>query len=93
MEVKLNNVETMKKIVESGEIDFLSKERLWSELSEAFNSKNPWMFFQALIDINFSKFYCFRILSYFYAIYHIHYTFSIFHYFNFAALMNEQNKG
>ena len=53
-----STVETMKKIVESGEIDFLSKERLWGELSEAFNSKNPWMFFQALIDINFSKFYC-----------------------------------
>ena len=48
----------MRKIVKSGEIDFLSKERLWGELSEAFNSKNPWMFFQVLIDIDFSKSYC-----------------------------------
>ena len=53
-----STIEIMRKIVKSGEIDFLSKERLWGELSEAFNSKNPWMFFQVLIDIDFSKSYC-----------------------------------
>ena len=52
-----STIEIMRKIVKSGEIDFLSKERLWGELSEAFNSKNPWMFFQVLIDIDFSKSY------------------------------------
>jgi tRNA nucleotidyltransferase/poly(A) polymerase len=36
----------MKQIVDSGEIEELSKERLWGELSKAFNTNSPWMFFE-----------------------------------------------
>tara|TARA_B100000767_G_scaffold66980_1_gene63438 strand:- start:553 stop:1644 length:1092 start_codon:yes stop_codon:yes gene_type:complete len=42
--------EEMKNIVDSNEIETLSKERLWVELSKSFNTKNPWVFFQVLID-------------------------------------------
>ena len=40
----------MKQIVDSGEIEELSKERLWGELSKAFNTDSPWMFFEVLIS-------------------------------------------
>ena len=53
----------MEKIANSGEINTLSKERLWGELSESFNSKNPWMFFEALIEANVAEIYFPEILN------------------------------
>jgi tRNA nucleotidyltransferase (CCA-adding enzyme) len=47
----------MRKLSETGEIETLSKERLWGELSKAFNAKKPWMFFEVLIKSNVAKNY------------------------------------
>lgn len=49
--------ELMREIVKSGEMEQLSKERLWMELSKAFNTKTPWMFFEVLIKTNAAKRY------------------------------------
>ena len=49
--------ELMREIVKSGEMEQLSKERLWMELSKAFNTKTPWMFFEVLIKTNAAKMY------------------------------------
>ena len=53
----------MVEIANSGEIETLSKERLWGELSESFNSKNPWMFFEALMKANVAKNYFPEIIN------------------------------
>ena len=37
--------EAMKEIVNSGEIELLSRERLWTELSKSFDAQYSWMFF------------------------------------------------
>ena len=47
----------MKSIVDSGEIESLSKERLWEEFSKAFSTKEPWKFFEALINSGAAKKY------------------------------------
>ena len=47
----------MQKISNSNEIETLSKERLWGEISKAFNTENPWMFFEVLINSNVAKKY------------------------------------
>ena len=49
--------ELMREIVKSGEMEQLSKERLWMELSKAFNTKTPWRFFEVLIKTNAAKTY------------------------------------
>ena len=58
-----STIEIMKKIVNSKEIETLSKERLWNEISEAFNTQDPWMFFEVLIKTNFAENYCPEIIS------------------------------
>ena len=55
--------EVMKNIVKSGEIEDLSRERLWTELSKAFNSKNPWKFFDVLIKTNAAEKYFPEVMS------------------------------
>ena len=58
-----STIEIMKKIVSNDEIETLSKERLWNEISKAFNENNPWMFFEVLIKTNFAKRYCPEIID------------------------------
>ena len=53
----------MKDIVRSDEMEDLSKERLWMELSKAFNTKNPWMFFDVLIKTNAAEKYYPEIIN------------------------------
>ena len=47
----------MQKISNSDEIETLSKERLWGEISKAFNTKKPWLFFDTLIKSDVAKNY------------------------------------
>ena len=56
-QIHQSTYELMKKIVDSGEMEELSRERLWMELSKAFNSKKPWMFFEVLIKTNAAEKY------------------------------------
>ena len=53
----------MKNVVDSNEIETLSKERLWGELSKSFNTKNPWIFFQVLIDSKVAEKYFVDIVN------------------------------
>ena len=55
--------EAMKEIVNSGEIELLSRERLWVELSKSFDTKNSWMFFEALILSNVAAKYFPEIIN------------------------------
>ena len=55
--------EEMKKVVDSKEIETLSKERLWGELSKSFNTKSPWIFFQVLIDSKVAEKYFPELIS------------------------------
>ena len=52
-----------KKFSKSGEIETLSKERLWGELSRALNTKNPWAFFDVLIKSKVAEKYFPEILE------------------------------
>ena len=47
----------MQSIVDSGEIESLSRERLWGEFSKAFSTKEPYKFFEALINSGTAKKY------------------------------------
>ncbi len=53
----------MQEISKSGEIETLSKERLWAELSSALNTKNPWGFFDVLIKSKVAEKYFPEILE------------------------------
>lgn len=53
----------MQEISNTGEIETLSKERLWGELSKALNTKNPWPFFDVLIKAKVAKKYFPEILK------------------------------
>ena len=53
----------MKEIVNSGEIELLSRERLWIELSKSFDTKYSWMFFEALILSNVAAKYFPEIIN------------------------------
>jgi len=55
--------EVMQEISKSGEIETLSKERLWGELSRALNTKNPWAFFDVLIKSKVAEKYFPEILE------------------------------
>jgi len=55
--------EAMKQIVDSGEIETLSRERLWIELSKSFDVKYAWMFFEALILSNAAEKYFPEIIN------------------------------
>ncbi len=52
----------IERIVNSGEIETLSPERLWGELSKAFNTPDPWMFFEVLIKSKVAEKYIPEIL-------------------------------
>ena len=58
-----STIKIMKKVVHNNEIETLSKERLWNEISKVFNENNPWMFFEALIKTDFAKSYCPEIIN------------------------------
>ena len=55
--------EMMRSVVKSQEIETLSNERLWGELSKAFNTNNPWVFFQVLIESNVAEEYFPELIS------------------------------
>ena len=49
--------------MDSGEIETLSRERLWIELSKSFDTKYAWMFFEALILSNAAEKYFPEIIN------------------------------
>lgn len=50
-EIETETMELMKKISYSGEIETLSKERIWLEASKALSTKNPEVFFSVLDEV------------------------------------------